>query len=174
MSVRTIVVVPHVVLSRPAEEITNIDDEIVALARDMTDTMYLAPGIGLAANQVAEAVRLIVVDVEYAYAEPHQKRKRPIVMINPTISQAEGLVVREEGCLSVPDFTVDVERPETVQVEWVDLDGNPRSIEANGLLARALQHEIDHLNATTILEHASTLKRNLYLRRIKKKARRGA
>ena len=172
MGVLEIVTVPHDVLSQTAEEITNIDERVVGLARAMADTMYLAPGIGLAANQVGLAVRLIVVDVEYAYAEPHAKRKKPIVMVNPRIPIAEGRVVHEEGCLSVPDFTVDVERPEVVKLEWIDLNGKPHSVEANGLFARAVQHEIDHLDGRTILDHASSLKRSIYLRKIKKKARR--
>lgn len=172
MGVLSIVTVPHEVLSQTAEEIKNINDRIVDLARAMADTMYLAPGIGLAANQVGVAVRLIVVDVEYAYAEPHAKRKKPIVMVNPRVAMSEGLAVQEEGCLSVPEFTVEIERPQMVKLQWVDLNGKPHSVEANGLLARAVQHEIDHLEGRTILDHASPLKRGVYLRKIKKKARR--
>ena len=172
MGVLNIVTVPHEVLGQTAEEIKNIDDRLVALARAMVDTMYLAPGIGLAANQVGLAVRMVVLDVEYAYAEPHQKRKKPIVMVNPRVSLSEGLVNQEEGCLSVPEFTVEVQRPEAIKLEWVDLDEKSHSVEVNGLFARAVQHEIDHLDGRTILDHASSLKRSLYLRKIKKKARR--
>lgn len=172
MGVLDILTVPHDVLSQTAEEITNIDDRIVDLAKAMADTMYLAPGIGLAANQVGATVRLVVVDVEYAYAEPHAKRKKPIVMVNPRVTLSDGHAVQEEGCLSVPEFTVEVERPELVVLEWIDLDGKPHKVEANGLLARAVQHEIDHLEGRTILDHASPLKRGIYLRKAKKKARR--
>jgi len=171
MAVRPIVVVPHPVLTRKAEEITDIDERIRKLAADMADTMYRAPGIGLAANQVGELRRLIVIDVDYAYAEPEHKKKRPLFIINPRICLAEGSEVREEGCLSVPEFGVDVKRAVQVQVQGVDLEGKPVTIEAEGLAARALQHEIDHLNGTTVLEYASSLKRNLYQRRLKKKAR---
>ncbi len=172
MAVREIVVVPHPALSQEAEEIKNIDDYVRNLARDMAETMYQAPGIGLAANQVGEPIKLIVVDVDYAYGDPKDKKKRPIVIINPEIGLCEGSDTLEEGCLSVPDFNVDITRPSCIQLTGLDLEGNPVKIEAEGLLARALQHEVDHLKGTTILEHASILKRNIYRRRLKKKSRR--
>ncbi len=171
MAVRSIVVVPHSVLTNKASEIGNIDEKIVKLAGDMSETMYKAPGIGLAANQVGEPLRLIVVDVVYAYADPANKQKQPIVLINPVITHSEGESLREEGCLSVPELSVEVKRFERIQVTAVDLNGNPLVIEADDLLARALQHEIDHLNGNTILQHASALKRSLYTRRMKKRAR---
>jgi peptide deformylase len=169
---RSIVVVPHEALTKKAKEIKDIDERIRKLAADMAETMYKAPGIGLAANQVGELVRLIVVDVVYAYAQPHEKKKNPLVLINPTITLGEGECVREEGCLSVPEFGLEIKRPECVQVQAVDVQGKLIKIEADGILARALQHEIDHLNGRTILEHASALKRNLYHRRLKKRVRR--
>lgn len=172
LAVRHVLVVPNDVLSTRALEITNIDEKIRYLASDMADTMYKAPGIGLAANQVGELLRLIVFDIIYAYAEASEKRKNPIFIINPTILFRQGTAVREEGCLSVPEFGVEVERSESVQVTGVDLDGNPLRIEGDGLLARVLQHEIDHLNGRTLLDHASHLKRSLYRRRLKKKERR--
>lgn len=172
MAVRQIVVVPHPVLSQEAKAIKNIDDYVRNLARDMAETMYQAPGIGLAANQVGELIQLIVVDVEYAYGDPKDKKKKPIVIINPEIGLCEGSDTLEEGCLSVPDFNVEITRPSCIQLTGVDLEGNPLKIEAEGLLARALQHEVDHLRGTTILDHASVLKRNIYRRRQKKKARR--
>lgn len=172
MAVRRIVVVPNEVLNSKALEIDNIDDYVRSLALDMAETMYEAPGIGLAANQVGEPVRLVVVDVDYAYADPKEKRKNPIILLNPRICACEGEDTMEEGCLSVPDFNVEVSRAQCVQVQGVNLEGKPISFEAEGLLARVLQHEIDHLEGTTLLEHASALKRNLYRRRLKKKARR--
>ncbi len=172
MALRSIVVVPHEALSQKAKEIKAIDDRIRKLAADMAETMYKAPGIGLAANQIGELVRLIVVDVVYPYAQPSEKKKDPLVLINPTITLCEGECVKEEGCLSVPEFGLEIKRPTCVQVEAVDVQGKPIKIEADGLLARALQHEIDHLNGRTILEHASSLKRNLYHRRVKKRSRR--
>jgi peptide deformylase len=172
MPVRSIVVVPHGALNSRAADVINIDEQVRILALDMADTMYKAPGVGLAANQVGELLRLIVVDVLYPYAEPQDKKKKPLFVINPTICSFEGEVCKEEGCLSVPEFELEVKRAACVQVEGVDLDGKPLKIEADGLLARVLQHEIDHLNGTTLLDHASALKRNLYRRRIKKRSRR--
>jgi peptide deformylase len=172
MDCRSIVVVPHTALATRAEEILDIDDQIRTLAEEMAQAMYRAPGIGLAANQVGELVRLIVLDLQYAYAEPSEKKKNPIFIINPKICLVEGKAMREEGCLSVPEFGIDIERHECVSVKGVDLDGNPLKIEADGLLARALQHEIDHLNGVTLLDYASPLKRNLYRRKLKKLNRR--
>jgi peptide deformylase len=172
MAVRQIVVVPHEALDQEAEDISNIDQHIRDLARDMAETMYNASGVGLAANQVGEPIKLIVVDVDYAYAEPSKKKKNPLVIINPEIGQCDGEETFEEGCLSVPEFNVDVVRPACIQLSGIDIEGSPVKIEAEGMLARALQHEIDHLKGTTILDHASVLKRNIYRRRQKKKARR--
>ncbi len=172
MPVRSIVVVPHEALSSKAAEVANITEQVRRLALDMAETMYKAPGVGLAANQVGELLRLIVIDALYAYSEPKERKKEPLFVINPTISSCEGEALREEGCLSVPDFDLEVTRAACVKVEGVDLDGKPLKIEAEGFLARVLQHEIDHLNGTTLLDHASPLKRNLYRRRLKKKARR--
>jgi len=172
MAVRPIVVVPHDALTRTAEEIIDINDRVRKLARDMAETMYKAPGLGLAANQLGELLRLIVIDVDYHYAEPKDRKKEPIWLINPEISLCEGEAVKEEGCLSVPEFEVEVKRAARVQVRGVGLEGKPIQIEAEGLLARVLQHEIDHLHGTTLLEHASSLKRGLYRRRLGKLARR--
>jgi peptide deformylase len=172
MSVRPILVVPHEILALKAEEIRNIDDRIVKLAADMIETMYVAPGLGLAANQVGEPIRLIVMDVEWAHAEPKHRKKNPIIIMNPTITYSEGEWDKEEGCLSVPEFFIEVRRAETVEIVGVDLDGNPISIGAEGMMARVLQHEIDHLEGTTLLDRASALKRNLYRRKMRKRARR--
>ena len=172
MAVRAIVVVPHEVLSRKAEEITDITYYVRTLATDMCDTMYKAPGLGLAANQVGEPVQLIVCDVVYPYAEPKDKKNDPLIIINPRVRSSEGECVKEEGCLSVPELDVEVRRAACVQVEGMDLAGKPLVVDAEGILARVLQHEIDHLHGTTILDHASALKRSLYRRRIKKRVRR--
>lgn len=172
MAVRPIVVVPHEILSTKAQAVQEIDAYVRNLARDMADTMYKAPGIGLAANQVGEPLRLIVADVQYAYADPKDKKKNPIIILNPCITACEGEDTQEEGCLSVPEFNIEVARSQCVQVEGVDLEGKPVKIVAEDILARVLQHEIDHLEGTTLLEHASALKRSLYHRRLKKKARR--
>lgn len=172
MAILPIITVPNKVLEVEAEYINNIDDTLIALAKDMSQTMYSAPGIGLAANQIGKPIRMVVVDVDYAYAAPSEKVKKPIYLINPRITLSEGSEVKEEGCLSVPEFGVDVKRALKIQLKAEDLDGAPLTIEAEGLLARALQHELDHLKGTTILSHASPLKRRLYQRRVKKMARR--
>lgn len=172
MATLPIVVIPHVALSQPAEEIKEIDDRIRRIAKQMAETMYKAPGLGLAANQVAELVRLIVMDVDYAYADPAKKQKKPIFIINPDICAREGEAVKQEGCLSVPEFELEIKRAAQVEVRGVDLEGKPLRLEAEGMLARVIQHEVDHLYGKTLLDHASSLKRSLYHRRLKKKARR--
>ncbi len=172
MSVLPIVTVPNEILRCQTEEISDIDKTICILVEDMLETMYKAPGIGLAANQVGKPLSLIVMDIEYAYAEPPNKKKAPIVVINPKITAAEGEDFREEGCLSVPEFSIDVKRNMRVRVEGVDLKGKSLTLDAEGLLARVLQHEIDHLHGRTLLNHASALKRSIYERKIKKRSRR--
>lgn len=171
MAISPIVVVPHQALVQKAQEIRDIDVGIRKLARDMADTMYHVPGLGLAANQVGKLIRMIVLDIVYPYAEPSEKKRNPVFILNPRITLQEGSCSREEGCLSVPEFGLEVKRADCVQVVGIDLDGNPVTMDAEGLLARVLQHEIDHLDGTTILDHASALKRNLYRRRLKKKQR---
>ena len=160
MSALPIVVVPHIALGDKAQEIENIDQRILSLAQSMADTMYKAPGLGLAANQIGELVRLIVVDLEYASSDLKDKRKNPLFIINPQICEREGESVREEGCLSVPEFGIEITRADAVEVKGVDLNGKQIRLAADGMLARVLQHEIDHLNGTTILDHASSLKKN--------------
>lgn len=172
MSARSIVVVPSRSLTTESAMIKDINEDVCKLAADMAETMYEAPGLGLAANQVGELLQLIVIDVAYPYAEPHDRKKSPIFILNPKISVSEGEVVKEEGCLSVPELGVEVKRAQRVRVEGVDLEGKPVTIDAEDLLARVLQHEIDHLHGKTILDHASPLKRGLYQRRLKKKVRR--
>jgi peptide deformylase len=129
----------------------------------MIETMYAAPGIGLAANQVGEAKRIIVFDLN-----PGETEKKPMVLINPEIVEGEGSVSGEEACLSVVDFSAEVDRKGHVQVRGLDRHGKPVSIEAEDLLARCLQHEIDHLNGILIIDHISSLKRSLYKKRLKK------
>jgi peptide deformylase len=173
MPVLRIVTAPDNKLTSKAELITELNEDVFRLASDMTDTMYKAPGIGLAANQVGELIRLIVFDIHYAYAEPKDKKKAPTVIINPVILISDGEEFKEEGCLSVPNFNVDVKRAARVQVEGVNIKGKPVKIEAEGLMARVLQHEIDHLEGKTLLDHASALKRSIYQRRAKKTQRSG-
>ena len=154
---------PDAILRAKAEPVQNIDEKTRNLVNHMCETMYSAMGIGLAANQVGELKRILVYDVTQAEAGP-----KPAVLINPEIVLTEGDVIQEEACLSVIDFSADVHRNEKIKVRGIDKDGNPVDIEAEGLLARCLQHEIDHLNGVLFIDHISTLKRALYNKKLKK------
>lgn len=149
-------------VSRPIEKVT---DELRELAANMCEVMYDEPGIGLAAPQVGEDVRLIVVDTEW---NDEDKARNPIVIVNPVIDEAEGKVVWEEGCLSVPDFTADVTRAARVRVTGTTLDDEEVLIRAEGLQAVCFQHEIDHLDGILFIDRLSRLKRGLYVKRRKK------
>ncbi len=158
---------PDAILKAKAEPVQNIDEEIRNLVDNMCETMYSAMGIGLAANQVGELKKILVYDVTQTKAGPN-----PVVIINPEIVLTDGDVVQEEACLSVIDFSADVARKEKIKVRGVDKDGNPVDIEAEGLLARCLQHEIDHLNGVLFIDRISTLKRTLYNKKLKKMMKR--
>ena len=164
MAILHICTYPEKVLSQPAEPITEIDEEVVKLVDHMAETMYSAPGIGLAATQVGVAKRVLVADIA-----PRRPESELIVLINPEIVAAEGQVVFEEGCLSVPDYQAEVKRHEKVTVRGLNLKGEEVVIEAEGLLAIVFQHEIDHLNGLLFIDRLSKLKRDLYKRRMKKK-----
>ncbi|MGD8539658.1 MAG: peptide deformylase [Candidatus Aminicenantes bacterium] len=157
-----IMVFGHPVLAAKAEAIKEIDDSLIRLAQDMVYTMHAAPGIGLAAPQVNQSVRLITVDLSVG-----EKKDEILILANPEILNRSGEAIMEEGCLSVPDINEKVVRPFSIAVTGIDLDGNEKTIEAEGLLARVLCHEIDHLNGKLFIEHLSPLKKNL----IKKKLR---
>jgi peptide deformylase len=165
MAVTKIRIYPDSVLQAKAAEIENIDGRVVGLAEDMAETMYAAPGVGLAAPQVGVSERLIVIDVK----NPAGK-KELITLINPEIIEAEGRIVGEEGCLSVPGITEDVPRAERVLVRGHDLNEQEREIEAEGLLAVALQHEIDHLEGILFIDRVSRLKRGIIQRKMRKLA----
>ncbi len=165
MAVLEILQFPHPVLRKPAQEVQRIDDEIRRLARDMTETMHRAPGIGLAANQVGVPARLIVVDLSAG-----EGPEGPLVLVNPEILCREGEVRMEEGCLSVPDLRENVSRCRRVVVRGLDLEGRPVEVEGEDLLAVALQHEIDHLDGVLFLDHLSQLKRSRYVTRKKRAA----
>ena len=152
-------------LKRVSRSIDEVTDTLRKLAQNMCDVMYDEPGIGLAAPQVGEDVRLIVVDTEW---NDEEKERNPIVIVNPEISEAEGTIVWEEGCLSVPDFVADVTRAERVRVDGTDLDGKPIEIHAEGLQAVCFQHEVDHLDGVLFIDRISRLKRGLYVKRRKK------
>lgn len=168
MARRPIVLYPDPVLLTPTAPIERIDDEIRELARDMVETMYSAPGIGLAANQVGVAKRLCVVDLSVGETPGDLH-----VLINPRVVASSGVEVGEEGCLSFPDILLDIERPFAAIVEATGLEGETVRIEAEGLLARAMQHEIEHLDGRVFLQNVSPLKRELIKRQIKKRIKAG-
>jgi peptide deformylase len=163
MAVKRILTYPDTVLRERAEPVTNIDGKVQQLINDMAETMYHAPGVGLASNQVGEPCRIIVFDTS-AKDEPNNL----VVLINPEIVEASGVIVDQEGCLSVIDYKADVKRAACVTVKGVDREGNPVTLRREGLPAIVLQHEIDHLNGILFIDRISTLKRELYKRRLKK------
>lgn len=163
MSDLKIVLWPEPVLLKPTKPIDRVEEPIAVLADEMASAMYAAPGVGLAANQVGKDLRMAVIDVSSM-----DKEKDLHVLINPEIIHAEGKEIMEEGCLSLPGFKSDVQRAGKVVVRAMDLDMKPFEIEAEGLLARALQHEIDHLNGKLFPDRISRLKREMLFRKIKK------
>lgn len=154
---------PDPVLREKASPVENIDGETQKLIDDMAETMYKAPGIGLAAVQAGEPQRIIVYDVT-----PKEEGENLSVIINPEIISREGSTTFEEACLSVIDFSAEVKRSEMICVKGLDRDGNPVEIEAEGLHSICLQHEIDHLNGILFIDHISSIKRSLYKKRLKK------
>ena len=166
MALREIITYPHKILLKKANPITEIDKKIWALIDDMAETMYDGSGVGLAANQVGELHRVILVDTS-----PKDESNELITLINPKIIAAEGSTVMEEGCLSCIDFRADIPRAEKITVRALDKDGKTFELRAEGIQAIALQHEIDHLNGILIINHVSSLKRELYKRRLKKMLR---
>jgi len=163
--IRPILTVPDPLLKQKSLPVPIITDEVIQLARDMADTMYAAPGIGLAAPQVGVLQRIIVIDVA-GTDEPPQL----ITAINPVIIQAEDDCFDEEGCLSVPDFAANVKRHRRVVVKAITLEGQERIWHTDGLLAIAFQHEIDHLDGILFVDRLSPLKRELFLKKLKKRS----
>ena len=164
MAVLEICTFPDKVLLEEAEPISSIDREIAKLADDMAETMYNAPGIGLAANQVGVPRKLIVVDTSRRDLD-----SQLIVIVNPEMVSGEGLITMEEGCLSVPDYQAEVTRYQKVKVRGLDLQGKSMELDAEGLLAVVLQHEIDHVNGKLFIDHLSRLKRELCKRRLRRR-----
>ena len=163
MAIREILTYPHPVLRKKAEKISTFDDELKQLASDMGQTMYNAPGIGLAANQIGVARQIIVVDIS-----KEENEKQFIVLINPVISEGEGSVSGEEGCLSVLDYEAKVKRFQKIKVCALNLEGEELSFEAEDRFARIIQHEVDHLHGTLFIDRISGLKRALYKKKLKK------
>jgi len=166
MAVLPIRKLPDPVLRDKAEDVTEINGELQRLIDDMAETMYAAPGLGLAANQVGVRRRLIVFDVSHRDGGPRDLQ----VLLNPCITAGAGEITREEACLSVADFAAEVKRHARVTVTGLDRQGKPVEMTGEGLLAVVLQHEVDHLNGILFIDRISRLKRGLYLRRLKKQA----
>ena len=166
MALIPIITIPDPVLRKVAAPITEITDGVRQLLTDMAETMYDAPGIGLAAPQISISQRLIVMDCG--------KDETPELfkMINPEIiSRSDELAVLEEGCLSIPDQTAEVERPASVEVKYTDIAGGEQRLTCEGLLAACVQHEVDHLNGMLFIDHISRLKRDMIVRRFMKEMR---
>ena len=163
--IRSILLHPDARLKKKSVEVENITDALIKLAEDMMETMYDAPGIGLAAPQIGVLERLIVMDC----AKKEDEEPDPIIMVNPTIiASSEANSVYEEGCLSIPEHFAEITRPEFVQVEWIDLGGKQHSEEFNGLKSTCVQHEIDHLNGKLFIDYLGPMKRQLITRKMQK------
>lgn len=168
MAILPILRYPHDVLLTETSEVPAVTPEIERLVRDMIETMHLAPGVGLAANQVGVGKRIAVVDLTVG-----EDPSKLLILINPRVLEVSGSYVEEEGCLSLPGFSERVRRPDRCVIEAMDLDGRVRTLEGRELLARAFNHEIDHLNGQLFIEHLSVLKRRLIKKKVQKRMRDG-
>jgi peptide deformylase len=172
MSLLPIITLPDPVLRQKAAPVERVDDELRRTLDDMLETMYDAPGVGLAAPQVNISRRFIVLDAGNDADEGEEEVRNPMFMINPEIvNRGEGMRSYEEGCLSLPDVRVEIERPNEITVRYLDRDGNPQELEADGFLATVIQHEVDHLDGRLIIDFLSSLRRDMIVRRFKKLAR---
>lgn len=170
MAIRQIITAPDPRLREVSKPVSEVTDDLRALMKDMLETMYDAPGIGLAAIQIGEPVRVIVMDLAGEDEEP-----APRYFVNPEIlDPSEDMNLHEEGCLSVPEFYDEVERPAKCRVKYLDYDGKEQLLEAEGLLATCIQHEMDHLEGVLFIDHLSRLKRERVLKKLKKEQRHAA
>ncbi|MFA5073391.1 MAG: peptide deformylase [Nitrospirota bacterium] len=157
---------PDPILRQKTSPVISFDDSLRRLIDDMVETMHAAPGVGLAANQIGESLQLAVIDLSM---QKEKKQNHPLlVLVNPAFLSQEGSIIEEEGCLSIPDYEEKVKRAARVKVRAQDQDGKTFEIEAEGFLAKALQHEIDHLNGILYIDRLSSLKKNFFRRRYKK------
>ncbi|TIT02830.1 MAG: peptide deformylase [Mesorhizobium sp.] len=167
MSIKPLIILPDPILRQVSKPVERVDGALRKLADDMLETMYDAPGIGLAAIQVGDPLRMLVIDLAKEDETP-----APHVFINPEVLESsDQRSVYEEGCLSIPDYYAEVERPAAVRVKYLDREGKLQEIEAEGLMATCLQHEIDHLNGVLFIDHISKLKRDMVVKKFKKLAR---
>jgi len=168
MALRDIIILPDKRLRQKSDPVKAVDKEVRALVDDMFETMYKAPGVGLAAIQIGVPRRIVTVDTA-----KKDEPKQPQVFINPEIVwSSEAKNTYEEGCLSIPEYYEEVERPSEVKVRFMDLDGKTQEVAANGLLATVLQHEIDHTNGVLFIDHISKLKRDRVIKKFAKAAKR--
>ena len=168
MAIRDILVIPDKRLRQKSEAVKTIGKTVRALVDDMFETMYAAPGIGLAAIQSGVPQRVVTMDLAKA-----EEPKAPMVFINPEVTwSSDETATYEEGCLSIPEYYEEVTRPKSVKVKFLDLDGKEREIEADGLLATCLQHEIDHINGVLFIDHISKLERDRVIKKFSKAAKR--
>ena len=164
MAKKKILILPDPILRKVSEPISLVNTEIKRLMDDMLETMYAAPGIGLAAVQIGILKRVIVIDLS-----KENEKKNPLFIINPEISyKSKELVSYEEGCLSIPNQFAEVKRPSSCKVNFLDYNGEKKEMNAEGLLATCIQHEIDHLNGVLFIDHLSKLKKDLILKKTKK------
>ncbi|MDJ0621851.1 MAG: peptide deformylase [Desulfocapsaceae bacterium] len=163
MSLRKIYQYPEPVLRKKANKVESFTEDLQQLIEDMADTMYDAPGIGLAAPQVGESIQLLIVDTR-----SDAEKREYLAVINPEIVASEGTQIDEEGCLSVPDLTANVKRFKKITLKYQDRDGNTQELTAEDRFAVVLQHEIDHLNGILFIDHLTPLKRSLYKKKMKK------
>ncbi|MBX5165893.1 MULTISPECIES: peptide deformylase [unclassified Rhizobium] len=167
MTIKPLIILPDPVLRQISKPIERVDADLQRLADDMLETMYDAPGIGLAAVQIGVPRRMLVIDIAREGEE-----KQPQVFINPEIvTSSDERSVYEEGCLSIPDYYAEVERPAVVSVKYLDRNGKEQTVEADGLLATCLQHEIDHLNGVLFIDYISRLKREMVIKKFTKAAK---
>ncbi|GEO97714.1 peptide deformylase [Methylobacterium haplocladii] len=170
MTIRPLVILPDPILRQTSEPVAAITPEIETLAKDMLETMYDAPGVGLAAIQIGVAKRVVTIDTN-----KEEEARDPTVFINPEIVwSSDEMRIYDEGCLSIPEYYGEVERPDRVRVRYMDLKGETVEKEADGLLATCLQHEIDHLNGVLFIDHLSKLKRDRVIKKFAKAAKRDA
>lgn len=170
MSIKPIILLPESILREESAPIERFDAELKRLASDMTETMYDAPGIGLAAIQIGVLRRMLVVDVS-----KDEDNQNPQVFINPVIvKNSDETSIYDEGCLSIPEYYAEVERPSAITVNYLDLSGKKQSIDADGLMATCLQHEIDHLNGVLFIDYLSKLKRQMVIKKFTKLAKQNA
>jgi peptide deformylase len=167
MAIKPLVILPDPRLKQMSEPVSAVTPDIRTLAADMLDTMYDAPGIGLAAIQIGVAKRVVTIDL----AKQDDERS-PIVFLNPEITwESEEMALYEEGCLSIPEYYEEVERPAVVKVRYMDLEGKMQEIEVDGLMATCIQHEIDHLDGVLFIDHLSKLKRDRCIKKFAKQAK---